>query len=144
MAWNSIPSTPVSLENIFRPKWIFSFSYNGWVKKFRAKWKQHTLTHTSQKCLKFNSINPSMLRKYFFASWSCQNSFSEHFQRCVVVCGIFHFFLNFWNQPFYLNGNIYGSLENIFLHAGVVRIHLQNISRGVWCCVVLCVFLIFS
>ena len=26
------------------------------------------------------------LENIFFASWSCQNSFSEHFQKCVVVC----------------------------------------------------------
>ena len=51
---------------------------------------------------------------------------------CVVLCVFSHFFLNFLNEPFYLNGNIYGSLENIFLHPGVVRIHFQNISRGVW------------
>ena len=49
---------------------------------------------------------------------------------------IFQFFLNFLNEPFHLSGNIHGSLENIFLHAGVVRIHFQNISRDV----VLCVF----
>ena len=56
------------------------------------------------------------------------------------MCGIFHFFLNFLKEPFYLDGNIHGSLENSFLHAGVVRIHFQNISRGVWYCVVLFVF----
>ena len=53
----------------------------------------------------------------------------------MVLCVFSHFFLNFLNEPFYLNGNIYGSLETIFFHPGVVRINFQKFPEVCGVCI---------